>query len=517
MAQMTHQLAAEIIAELGPVEGKLFVRAYFANTVNRGDPAVRRLEFARFFFADAFAEESPEFHVELFRFYASGRNTGVAAPRGHAKTTVASAEVIYRVVNRLNHFTLVISDTYSQARDIVDNIRGELEDNSLLKWIYGELRTDWHWTSGSFTTSTEVRVTARGSNMKVRGLKFRYWRPDFVLTDDLENDELVANPERREKLMSWFRKALLPAMARKVSQVVVVGTILHEDSLLNNLINGNEGFKGWQRHRYKALQDSGAALWPAMFSLEELRRMRDDPEYEHYMGPIAFAQEMQNEPVDDASRIFKREWLYGTTEKPLTYSLAEKEREWRMLHPELHESKTWAASLNPVLMAVDPAISEKTTADYFAIAVIGVDDKGHIWILDIFQERIGEIADQVAKILEFNEKWHPDRIRIESVAYQAGLAKEVQRQAAAARQNAPVMQVIPDKDKFRRAVIHSANFAGGLVHIRTDMPFFEAFVAQLLSFPKGSHDDMLDAYMHAAEQLVMRLKARTFIGKPRGL
>lgn len=245
--------------------------------------------------------------------------------------------------------------------------------------------------------------------------------------------------------------------------------------------------------------------------------MRDDPDYEHYMGPIAFAQEMQNEPVDDSSRIFKREWLYGTTEKPLIFSLAEKEIEWRNLHPELHESKTWVASLNPILMAVDPAISEKTTADYFAIAVIGVDEKGHIWVLDIFRERISEIAVQVAKILEFNEKWKPDRIRIEAVAYQAGLSKEVQRQAALNRQLAPVMPVIPDKDKFRRAVIHSANFAGGLVHIRTDMPFFEAFVAELLGFPKGTHDDMLDAYMHAAEQLVMRLKTRTFVGKPKGL
>lgn len=483
------------------------------------DPAVRRLEFAHFFFPDALATDSPEFHRELFSDFVSGQNTADAAPRGHAKTTIGSSEVIARIVNRETHYTLVISDVYGQAKDIVDNIRTELESNDLLIWIYGQLRTEWHWTAGSFTTANNVRVTARGSNMKVRGLKYRHWRPDFALIDDLENDEAIMNPERREKLMRWVKMALFPAMAKARSQICIIGTVLHGDSLLNNAINGDKGFGGWRRHRWSALNqnEDGSlySLWPAMFPVEDLVRMRDDPTYEKYLGPIAFAQEMQNQAIDETSRIIKSEWILGTDDRKFTYSLTAKEEQWKASHPP--DSKPWLETeIKQVLMAIDPAISEKTTADFFALFVIGVDADGHIWELDKFRDRIGDIDRQIDIAIDYGIKWKVDKLKVEAVAYQAGLARGIRKRAAERGTHLPIQEVKPDKDKFRRAVIHSANFAGGLVHLREDHPLFDAFVAELLNFPRGEHDDMFDAFMHAAEDLVQRPSVRTFARKPRG-
>lgn len=365
--------------------------------------------------------------------------------------------------------------------------------------------------------------------MKVRGLKFRHWRPDFVLIDDLENDEMIENPERRAKLMNWFKKAVMPALSRKLRQVAVLGTVLHTDSFLNNVLDGKPGFGGWLRSRYKALNEAADgtlySLWPGMFPVDKLKAMRDDPNDPDYMGPIVFAQEMQNEPVDEESRIFKRDWIYGAPERPNTYSLTAKEEQFRAENPlitatpdqltNLPGRSLWIKhNIKQIIMAVDPAISEKTTADYFAIVVIGIDHKGEIYILDVFRDRTSDIDVQVAKILELNKEWKPDKIKVEAVAYQAGLARAVQKLAAEQRQHAPVFAVKPDKDKFRRAVIHSANFAGNLVHVRTDHPLFDIFVAELLSFPKGEHDDMLDAFMHAAEDMVQRYITRTFTKKP---
>lgn len=478
------------------------------------------MEFGLFFFPQALSETPPEFHIALLADFASGNNFADAAPRGHAKTTIGGqVELIYRVVNNLNHFTLVVSDTYGQAKEIVDGARGEFETNDLLIWLYGDLRTDWHWTSGAFTTANDVRVLARGSNMKVRGLKYKHWRPDFVLIDDLENDELVGKPERREKLLNWFKRALMRALAAKGAQIAILGTVLHQDSLLNNALNGQKGFAGWRRNRWAALieNEDGTirSLWPAMFPVENLIRMRDDPDYEFYLGPIAFAQEMQNQAIDESTRIIKAEWIYGSDENKLTYSLTEKEARWA----ESHEpgARTWKETeLKQVIMAVDPAISEKQTADEFAIVVIGVDKAGHIWELDVYKARIGDVDVQVEKIIDYATEWKPDKVKVESVAYQAGLARLVRKRAAERGAHLPIQEVKPDKDKFRRAVIHSANFAGGLVHLRSDHPLFDAFVAQILDFPMGEHDDMFDAYMHAAEDLVQKPTVRTFRHKPKG-
>ena len=455
----------------------------------------------------------------MFEEFASGLNTANAAPRGHAKTTIGSSEVLYRIVNSIGHYSLVVSDTYSQAKDIVDNVRGELESNNLLRFFYGDLSTDWHWTSGSFTTNNNVRVTARGSNMKVRGLKYRHWRPDFALIDDLENDEAVMKDKRREKLLNWVKRALMPAMAKKNSQIAIVGTILHADSLLNNALLGEKGFGGWRRNRWSALNEredgTQYSLWPSMFPVSELVRMRDDPTYEKYLGPVAFAQEMQNEAIDDSARIIKREWIFGPDEKPYPYSYTKKVAEWEATHPT--DSKSWVQSeMREIIMAIDPAISEKTTADYFAMFVIGVDKQGDIWELDKFRDRIGDIDRQIEAAMTLALKWDPDRLKVESVAYQAGLARAIRREAAKRGLHLPVQEVKPDKDKFRRAVIHSANFAGGLVHLRTDHPLFDAFVKEILDFPVGEHDDMLDAYMHAAESLVQKPVTRTFKHKPSG-
>jgi predicted phage terminase large subunit-like protein len=516
---MTHRKARELTELLGPEATRRYLKAYFANKRLPTEPAIRRMEFGLFFFPDALSDDPPGFHLKLFEDLASPINSADAAPRGHAKTTVGSnIEVCYRICNNLNHYILPISDTYSQARENVNNVRGELESNEMLRWVYGDLTTTWHWQSGSFTTANEVRVTARGSNMKVRGLKYKQWRPDFVIVDDLENDEAVMKQERREKLYNWFFRAVLPAMSPD-GKAAIVGTVMHEDSLLNNALLGEKGFGGWRRNRFAALIQNEAgqevSLWPSRFPVEVLRRMRDDPTYERYLGPMAFAQEMQNEAIDEGSRVIKRAWIYGPEDKPYPYSLTAKEAKWAAEHPP--DSRSWVESeMRLIVMAVDPAISEKTTADFFGLFVIGIDKQGDIWELDAFKDRIGEIDRQIDISIDYALKWKVDKLKVESVAYQAGLARGIRRRAAERGTHLPVQEVVPDKDKYRRAVIHSANFAGGLVHLRTDHPLFDAVVKEFLDFPMGEHDDVLDAYMNAAEDSVQKQPTRIFKTKPKG-
>lgn len=454
-------------------------------------------------------------HMALLRSLLGGRNFAITAPRGHGKTTVVTLAALYCIVNALDHFLLIVSDTYGQARDIVDGIKQQLETNDLLRWVYGDLSTDYHWTSGAFTTSNDVRVMARGSQMKVRGLKFRHWRPSRVLGDDMENDEAVESEERRQKLAGWVRKALLPAMSKN-GQAGFVGTVLHEDSLLNNMVKGKSGFAGWDRQEFKAIGDDGQALWPGQYDLKLLLAMRDNPDHERYVGPLVFAQEYQNEPIDESSRIIKAEWIYGPENNRRTYSYTEAEHQWLIDNPLATQSNWLRSEMVQIIAAVDPAISEDDNADYFSYVVVGIDKKGHIWVLDIFRERTSDFDKQVDFILAMFEQWKPDKIKIESVAYQKGLYVAVRNAGAKRQIYPPVLEVRPDKDKFRRAVMHSANFAGGLVHIRTDHPLSDAFISEILTFPKGKHDDMFDAFMHATEETISRTKVRVHRNKPTG-
>jgi predicted phage terminase large subunit-like protein len=459
-------------------------------------------------FPDHMTIKSPPFHKDILGDFALGGNNADAAPRGFAKSTITNViAASWKAIYGKSRFILMISDTYTQARMQLGALKAELEGNEALKEIYGNLEGPVWGENNIIINSLEgpVMVKALGAGMKIRGLKFRQFRPDLAILDDLENQELVASKERRDKLERWFEFDLMPAMAIE-SSIFYIGTILHHSSLLQKVISKEGKYASWKTRLYKAITD-GKSLWPEAYTIEKLIAMRDNPADEDYVGPLVFAQEYQNEPQDDKDRIFQQDWL------SVRYTLAEEQAKWTIENPDdPWETKNFIK----IITGVDPAISEKETADYFAMITVGIDKQGHIWILDYFKERISDPLKQVQVIIDNNIRWKNDRVKVEVVAYQQGLYNMVQRIAAQQQAYVPLSPFRPDKDKVRRARIHSANFAGKLIHIREDHPLAQDFIAELLQFPLGEHDDMLDAFMNASEETVRKSRPRVFSSKPAG-
>ena len=59
--------------------------------------------------------------------------------------------------------------------------------------------------------------------------------PDLVVADDIEDDETVMNQDRRRKFKRWFYGAVRPILSHS-GIIRIVGTILHLDSMLENLM-----------------------------------------------------------------------------------------------------------------------------------------------------------------------------------------------------------------------------------------------------------------------------------------
>jgi len=136
-------------------------------------------------------------------------------------------------------------------------------------------------------------------------------------------------------------------------------------------------------------------------------------------------------------------------------------------------------------MGVDLAISEKQSADYTAAVILGRDNDGIIYILDIQRLR-ASFSQQRVFIQQLADKWQPSIIGIEDVAYQRAMVQEI---SASTSYN--VRGVRPDKDKVARfAPMEGRYELGQVVHYRGLIPEFEQ---ELLAFPIGSHDDMVDA------------------------
>lgn len=254
-----------------------------------------------------------------------------AYPRGHGKTTTITKGVLLHVIHEwrsLGHFRgrapfiLIVGDKIENARDRVLDLRDELEGNEALRRDYGDLTglpTDGKrrnrvngrkWTESDFTTTTGVRVKAVGANGRVRGLLRRGRRPNLIVLDDVENDTHVETSQQRTKLERWLNKALLPTGLQDELLTIAVGTILHPDSLLLKLLDPKR-YTGWLKRRFAARYndhglpdvDGRTLLWPEFWTDAKLRRVR------FKIGSVAFAQEYLNQPIDDETALFRREWL----------------------------------------------------------------------------------------------------------------------------------------------------------------------------------------------------------------
>lgn len=299
-----------------------------------------------------FAMEPGEFHREIYEDLQSvlhqktisGRlydAVAYAYPRGHGKTTTMFGAILWVVYEweRMRHFQgsppfiLIVSDTLDQARDRALEIRDEIEANDALIADYGELAPDARermgvasnrggrqtrikWTETDFTTRSGVRIKAVGSGSKVRGLLRKGLRPSLIVIDDLENDQHVETKAQRLKLERWLTKALIPCGIEGRMLMVVVGTILHEDSLLAKLLKPDR-YVGWLKRRYAALYtetgtpsvEGTRPLWPSQWPVHKLIARREK------IGSIAFAQEYLNQAVDEATTLFRLAWLEASRER----------------------------------------------------------------------------------------------------------------------------------------------------------------------------------------------------------
>lgn len=145
-------------------------------------------------------------------------------------------------------------------------------------------------------------------------------------------------------------------------------------------------------------------------------------------------------------------------------------------------------------IGVDLAISKKTTADYTAIAVVGIDKNRNIYVVDMIRFK-ASFHDILNKIQEVNEIYKPRRIMIEKVQFQAAVVTELARLTTL-----PVFPIRPDTDKITRFYSILAKYENGLIYHYSQMKNLSDFENELLSFPDGEHDDMVDALVYAIQE-----------------
>jgi hypothetical protein len=318
--------------------------------------------YSQFMFPEVIMTSVPEFHKELYREYASDKNSALAAPRGHAKSsTLGIVYVSWVIVNGLEKYIIYGSQNHAKSIQFVTPLRDIFKRNEMIKYVYGNL--DPKYAADEDGRDREdcidingIRVEAFSFEKNLRGFKYGTYRPTLICLDDIEEDVRVTNPELRQKDSEKLNKVIIPAMAVN-GRLKFIGTILHQQSLLA------EKIKKYKGKIYKAIDENGKVLMPELYSREYLMKLKED------IGSLAFQQEYLNDPVDNETTIIRSDWIKACFDE----SVSSEDLRQKMPTGE------WVYQYDMVAGGVDFAFSEKLTADKSSFITLGrVDGKNYV-------------------------------------------------------------------------------------------------------------------------------------------
>lgn len=436
------------------------------------------------------------FCLELHGYFIDIRGddfTNTKAPRNHAKTAIKCFLIpLFQALEEPETFRhyINVQATREKALAINVSIKSEIEENELIRELYGDMRGE-RWTDWQFILSSGVIFTAISAGQSIRGLNYRQIRPDYTLVDDLYNEEDINNMESTAKKNAWLMGSLYPARAKsRRTSFHVQGTAINHYDILCKL----EKDPTVKSRTFRAIKEwavdgvGGRVLWPELNTYEQL--MTDM----RRMGSVIFFRELQNEPRDEASAIIKHSWLYPTDGKV----------SWEYDPAKLKFDNNHR--LVGVFLLCDPSIGEKEQNDFTAVTLVLVaqyaDGSGNIWYIhDAWNEQLS--LDKRIKLLKDIAENQPSergvtQVRIESIAGFKDFTAEVKR-----RTNLPVKEIDHVKDKIANLESKSHFFENGKVKINRELERkvtkdginLKDMITFQLTMNYPQHDDLRDSVL----------------------
>lgn len=430
----------------------------------------------------------PEVHREWWALFLSNyKQVAIAAPRGFAKSTALTfAYSLFLIVFKISRHLLLIGSNEANAAAFLQEMKTEFLENEDLIAYSGFARFKKETETEmvlEFNDGRRVRVIAKGAQQRMRGMKWERRRPDTVLFDDMEDEEMVLNEARRKKFRDWFLGTVRPIIADG-GRIRGVGTIIGFDSFLErtmpketseNTINEplrdyrKESIPGqWMSVKYRAHGPTYEhLLWPERFSetvLKEIRR-----EY-FEMGMLdIYGQEYLNNPIDETTAYFRRSDFLPMTEE------------------DHKKNKTFYA-------AADFAIGESDRSAFTAIVVGGMDSDGVLHIVDVRRGRWDgkEIIDEMFSV---QLAWEPELFRVESENIAKSLGAFLFDEMG--KNGNPYINIDdrpPTKDKDKRGRSMQARTRARRVKFDKEADWYEDFEDENLKYPKHAYKDQFDAF-----------------------
>lgn len=416
-------------------------------------------------------------HLEWDHILSTEKRACILSARDHGKTFFCSkAYPIFLARKYPRESTYIFSATKPQAVEILDKIKAELEENPKLQYLVPGRKLVW--SSTKIVLSNGHTIYARGYGTKVRGA-----HPKVIIVDDCLNDEDAYSETIRTKNNDYFFNAITN-MVIPGGQIVVIGTPFHGRDLYGELKKNPVYFYKEFPAESNPGKPNNIVLWPERYPLAALLEKKIE------VGTIRYGRELLVNPISDEMSLFPKKLFEGSPVEQFELKLGLPLEFWRDKGID-------------IFIGVDFAISATVQADYTVIIVLGVDDFGNRWLIDIYRGKGLEYQKQKSLINKYGRLYDPFMIFLEANQMQSIFGDELIRETDlpiqkyttgvekhSLEKGVPELRVLLENGKFRipRGDKDSVEKTDILIEEMGGMTFLEGKVQSV-----GEHDDTVMA------------------------
>lgn len=409
----------------------------------------------------------------------------VFMPPRHSKSEVCSIQFPAWFIGR-NKDRNIIESSYSAdlAVDFGRQVRNLVKSKNYQNIFDGVSLAEDSEAKGKWNTNGRGAYNAVG----VGGATTGKGADVLIIDDPIKNRKDAESSVVRESTWDWYKSTARTRLSPN-GAIVIVMTRWHMDDLAARILN-NDTDNQWEIIDFPAIathdedhRKEGEALWADHFTLEILSQTKKD------IGAYEWTALYQQKPISSETQEFKPEYYkYRTLE-------------------EMENKRT----IN--YLTIDTAISQASSADNTGFCDNSVDNE-NFWTFKAWKMKISPL-ELIDYLFTLQKQRRYDKIGIEKTIYLQAIKPFIDEEQRRRGLFLPIVELQHNQTakEIRIRALLPRYESGSIYHIKG---YVQDLESEQTSFPKGVHDDVLDAAAYQV-QIVAVNNNSTMAIKPKSL
>ena len=401
-------------------------------------------------------------------------------PPRHGKSEISTKKFTSWALGKHPEWPIVVASYSSdlatkfgqETRDIMNSAQYQSIFNTRLS---KDSKAKAYWKTGAGGS-----YMAAGAGGAFTGTGFKIGIIDDIFKNREEADSQVVRNSRWD----WYKSTFYTRQEGNTA-IIVINTRWHMDDLVGRLLeqqkkaeaDGQNNYDRWIRLKFPAIateneinRKMGEALWPSKFSIEKLKKM------ETTLGPYEFSSLYQATPISSENQEFKPIWF--------------KERSWSEV--DALDTRKFAT--------IDPGGKELEN-DYTGI-IRNYIDRQNNWNIKAMRVHF-DSPEIINLIFKLHEEGF-EKIGIEETVYLKAVKPFFDQECRKRNKFPNIIELKPSKrnKEVRIRGVIPRYASGSIYHISGEC---KDLTSELIVFPKGAHDDTIDALAYQNDIFEIRI------------